>query len=110
MHATSHRSDFFVCRCGVNIEEPAVCCTGSLPSAVFRVGLPSFPIPTAMSDSKMLNTSSLEVMITSQNKRVFIHGLSDLTFQNMFDAWWPSTNVDSKRPIAWNDCSHAPSW
>jgi len=63
-----------------------------------------------MSDSQSLNTSMLEVMISSKNERVFIRDLTDLSLQIIFDAWWASMNVDSKRPIAWNNSRHAPSW
>jgi len=49
-------------------------------------------------------------MISSKNECVFICDLSDLTLQNIFDAWWASMNVGSKRPIAWNASRHAPSW
>jgi hypothetical protein len=63
-----------------------------------------------MSDSKSLNTSLLEVMISSKNERVFIRDLCDLTLQIIFDAWWASMNEGSKRPIAWNASRHAPSW
>jgi len=63
-----------------------------------------------MSDSQSLNTSLLEVMISSKNELVFIRDLSDLTFQIIFDARWASMNVGSKRPIAWKDSRHAPSW
>jgi len=63
-----------------------------------------------MSDSQSLNTSMLEVMISSKNERVFIRDLSDLTLKIVFDAWWDSMNVDLKRPIAWNNSRHAPSW
>ena len=63
-----------------------------------------------MSDTKSLNTSLLEVMISSKNECVFIRDLSDLTLQIIFDAWWASMNVGSKRPIAWNNSRHAPSW
>jgi len=110
MHAMSHRSDFFDCSCRVYISEPTVCCTVSLPLAVFRVGLPSSLIPTTMSDSQLLNTSLLEVMISSNNKPVFIRELSDLALQIILNAWWASMNVDSKWPIAWNDSRHAPWW
>jgi len=41
-----------------------------------------------MSDSQSLNTSLLEVMISSKNERVFSRGLSDLTLQIIFDALW----------------------
>jgi len=63
-----------------------------------------------MSDTQSLNTSLLEVMISSNNECVFIRDLSDLTLQIIFDAWWASLNVDSKRPIAWQNSRHAPSW
>jgi len=49
-------------------------------------------------------------MISSKDECVFIRDLSDLTLQFIFDAWWASMNVDSKRPIAWNKSRHAPSW
>jgi len=86
MHAMSHRSDCFTSSCGVKIQEPAVCFTVSLLSADFQGGLPRFLLPTAMSDSKSLNTSLLEVLISSKHKHVFIRDLSDLTFQIIFDA------------------------
>jgi len=63
-----------------------------------------------MLDSQSLNTSWLEVMISSKNERVFIRDLSDLTLQIIFDAWWASMNIGSKRPIAWNNSRHVPSW
>jgi len=49
-------------------------------------------------------------MISSSNECVFISDLSDLTLQIIFNAWWASINVNSKRPIAWNNSRHAPSW
>jgi hypothetical protein len=49
-------------------------------------------------------------MISSKNERVFIRDLSDLTLQIIFDAWWASINVGSKRPIAWKNSRHAPLW
>ena len=63
-----------------------------------------------MSDTQSLNTSSLEVIISSKNERVFIRDLSNLTLQIIFDAWWASMNEGSNRPIAWNNSRHAPSW
>jgi len=110
MHAMSYRSGFVTCSSRANISEPAACFAVSLPSAVFRVRLPSCLIPTAMSDIKSLNTSLLEVMISSKNERVFIHDWSDLTLQLISDAWWASMNVDSKRHIAWKNSRNAPSW
>jgi len=103
-------SDYFPCSCRVNIYKPVVCYTVSLFSAVFRVVLPSFLISTAMLDRESLNTSLLEVMISSENECVLILNLSDLTLQIIFDAWWASMNVGSKRPIAWNASRHAPLW
>jgi len=82
----------------------------TLLSVVFSVGFLSFIIVTSMSDSQSLNTSLLEVMISSRNEPVFIRALSDITFQIILDNWWASMNTGSKRPIAWNNSRHAPSW
>jgi hypothetical protein len=49
-------------------------------------------------------------MISSKNEHVFIRDLSDHTLQIIFDVWWASINFRSKRPIAWNNSTHAPSW
>jgi len=110
MHAMSYRSVFIACSSRVMIYKPAACIAVSLLSALIRVGLPSCPIPTAKSDSKSLNTSLVEVMISSKDERVFIRDLSDLTLQLMFDAWWASLNVDSVRSIVWGSFRHAPLW
>jgi len=107
MHAMSHRSDFFASSSRVDIEETAICCTMTLLSAVTQAVIRSFLIPAAMSDSQSLNTSMVEVMIPSRNKRVFIRDLSDLTFRIVFDVWWASMNIDLKRSIAWNNVRHA---
>jgi len=48
--------------------------------------------------------------MSSNNESVFIRDLSGPTLQIIFDAWWVSMNVDSKRPIPWNNSSHAPWW
>jgi len=79
-------------------------------SAVFRVVLPSYLISTALSDTKSLNTSLLEVIISSKNEHVFVRNWSDLTLQIILDSWWASMNVGSKESIAWNASRHAPSW
>jgi len=63
-----------------------------------------------MSDSQSLKTLLQEVMISSKNERVFIRNLNDVTLQLIFDAWWASMNVGSKRSIAWKNSRHAPSW
>ena len=102
-HAMSYRSDFFNCSSGVNIEEPAVSFAVSLLWVVVRVGLPRFLIPTAMTDSKSLNTSLLEVMISSKNDRLKIRDMSNHTVQIIFDAWWASVTDDSKQLIGWNN-------
>jgi len=77
---------------------------------VTQIELHRVQFPTAMSDTKSLNTLLLEGMISSKNECVFIGDLSDLTLHMIFDAWWASMNVDSRRPIAWNNSRHAPSW
>jgi len=63
-----------------------------------------------MSDLQSLNTSLLEVKISSKNERFFIRDLNDLTLQIIFDAWWASLNVGLKCSIAWKNSRHAPSW
>jgi hypothetical protein len=92
------------------MEDPAVRFTVSLLSAVSQVRSPSILILTAMSDSKSLNTSWLEVMSSSKNELVFIRDLSDLTLFIIFDAWWAAMNKGSKRLVAWTNSSHAPLW
>jgi hypothetical protein len=77
---------------------------------VFQLELHRFQISTTMLDSQSLNTSLLEVMISSKNECVFICILSDLTLQIIFDASWASMNVSSKRPMAGRFSRHAPSW
>jgi len=109
MHVVSYRSDLFTCSCRVNIQEPAVSFPVSLLSVVFRFGLPSCQIPTAMSDSESSNTSLLEVVVPSKDERFIICDLSNLTSQINFDAWRASMNGDSKRAIAWNNSENAPS-
>jgi hypothetical protein len=101
MHAMSHRSDFFLaCSSKVDIYEPAFHLTRTYLLTVTQIELRRVQFPTAMSDPKSLNTSLLEVMISSKNEHVFIRDLSDLTLQMIFGAWWASMNVGSKRPIA----------
>jgi len=63
-----------------------------------------------MSDTQSLNTSLLEVMISSKNECVSIRDLSDVTLQIIIDAWWASMNVGSKRPIDWKNSRRASSW
>jgi len=77
---------------------------------VFRVGSSSILIRTAILDSKALNTSFLEIMISSKIERVFNRDLSNLALQIIFDAWWASMNEVSKWPIAWNNSRHALWW
>ena len=67
-------------------------------------------ISTTMSDTTCLNTSLLEVIISSKNKRVLFRDLSSRTLAIVFDAWCASRNVGSTGPIAWNASRHAPSW
>jgi hypothetical protein len=63
-----------------------------------------------MSDTQSLNTSLLEVMISSKNEHVFIRDLSDIVLQIIFDSWWASMNVAGKRPISWKNFRNASSW
>jgi len=77
---------------------------------VTQVELPRVQYPTMIADTKSLNTSLPQVMISSKNQPVFIRDISDLTFRIMFDAWWAAMKVGSMRPIDWNNSRHAPSW
>jgi len=63
-----------------------------------------------MSDSESLNTSLVEVLISSKNQWVFIRDLSNHTLKIVLDARWASMNVGSKRPISSTSCRHAPLW
>jgi hypothetical protein len=63
-----------------------------------------------MSETQSLNTSLLEVMISSKNERDFIRDLSDLTLQIIFNAWWASMKVGSKRAVAGKNSKYVPSW
>ena len=85
-------------------------CTGSIPSAVIRVGFHSYRFPTGRSHSKSFNIALLKVMISSTNEHIFIHHLSDLTLQIMINSGWASLIGDLTRPIPWNSSRHAPSW
>jgi len=104
----SHWSDFFACSSRVTIWKPGFSITVTLLSAVSRVRLPSFLIPTIISDSQYLNNSLLEVVIVAINERVFILDLSNLTLQIIFNAWWAPRNVGSKQSVVWNDSRHSP--
>jgi len=63
-----------------------------------------------MLDTKSLNTSLLQVMISSKDERIFIRDLSNLTLQIMFDDWLASMNVGWKWSIGWHNSKHAPLW
>jgi len=101
---------FLACSSTVNIYEAASYLTKTYLLTVTQIELPRVQFPTTMSDSKSLNTSFLEVIISCKNESVFICDLSDLTLQIIWDAWWAATNVGSKRPVTWNTSGHAPSW
>jgi len=75
-----------------------------------HVEIPRYQIPPLVTDSKSVNTSLLEAMISSKNECVFICDLSDITFQTIFDAWWASENVGSMCPTDWYNSRHAPLW
>jgi len=101
---------FVSCSSKVNIYVPVYYLSTRYLLAVTHIELPSIQFPTAITDTKSLNTSLWEVMISSKNERVFIRNLSDLTNQIIFDAWWASLNIGSKRPITWNNSRDAPLW
>jgi hypothetical protein len=84
--------------------------TISYPFTVTETELCKVQFPTAMSDTKSLNTLLLQVMVPSNNECVLIRDLCNLTLQIVFNAWWASMDIGSKRPIAWINSTHAPSW
>jgi len=65
---------------------------------------------SAMSDSTLLNTWLLQVVISSDNEYGFIGYLSGLSLWIIFNTWWASINVGSKQLIASNPSGHATSW
>jgi hypothetical protein len=77
---------------------------------VTQIELCKVQFPILMSDTKSLNTSLLEVMISSKAENVYIHGVSDHFEQIIFDACCSSMHVFWKRPICWNNSRLAPSW
>jgi len=111
MHAMSHRSDCdLACSSEVNIWELAFYPTTTYPLTVTQIELPRIQFPTAMSDTKSLNTSLLEVLISSSSGCILIREFSNLNLHIIFDAWWALKNLGSKRPMAWNNSTHTPSW
>jgi len=111
MHAVSHRSDYFLaCSSKFNIEQPPFYLTITYHLTVIQIELPRIQFPTSMSDTKSLNTSLLEVIISSTNEQVFIGDVINDTLQIIFDVWWASMNVGSMQSIASNDSRHAPLW
>jgi len=111
MHAMAHRSDLFLaCSSKVNIYDPALYLTISNLLTVIQGELPKAQYPTAMSETKSINTSLLEIMISCKNECVFILDLCDFVLQIIFDAWLAWMNVRSKWPIAWDNSRYAPSW
>jgi hypothetical protein len=63
-----------------------------------------------MSHTKSLNTSLSGVLIAPNNEHVFICDFSTYDLHIMFDDWWASMDVSSKRAGALNNSRHLPSW
>jgi hypothetical protein len=111
MHAMSHRSDFYLTYSSKgNLSERAFYQTITKLLTVTQMELPRVQFPNAMSDTKSLNTSLLEVMISSKNEYVLIWDLSDFTLHITFDAWWDSMKVGLKRPVGWKHSRHTACW
>jgi hypothetical protein len=102
--AMAHRFKFcHVWNSEVNISEPACYFTITSIFTATQVKFPNFQFPTAISDSTSCSISSLQSIISSKNDPVFIHDLSDLTFQIICNTVRASMRVGSKRPIVWNN-------
>ena len=63
-----------------------------------------------MSNSKSLNTSLLEIMISSKFEHGCICDLKDVKCRIKFDAWWASVDVGFQCPIVCNSSRRAASW
>jgi hypothetical protein len=63
-----------------------------------------------MLDSKCLNISLLEVMISSNNEGVSYQDLYSLTVPITFDVWWVLTIVGSQLSIGWWSSNPALAW
>jgi hypothetical protein len=70
---------------------------------VTQVKLLKVQFPTAMTDTKSLNTSWLDVMISSKTQCVFIRDLSYITLQIIFDGLWAAMDLGSNRPFGWDN-------
>jgi hypothetical protein len=110
MQAMSSRSDFIAWSYRINIYNLAVCFIVRLLFTVSWVRWRSSWFPTAMSDSKFLNTSVLKVNISLNMENGFSPDLINLSFECIFNPWWASMNVVVQRPRASNNSRHAPSW
>ena len=84
----SHTSDFFLAYSSrVNIWDQALYLTISILLTVTQVELPTEQYPTMLSDRNSLDTSLLEVLISSKHECVFFRDLSDPALHIVFDAW-----------------------
>jgi len=63
-----------------------------------------------MLDSQSINSLLLELRVSSNNERVVISDLTDLTAQIIFDTLWTSMNLGSKHPFSWNLSICVPYW
>jgi len=59
---------------------------------------------------KILKYLIAQGMISSKNEGVCIRDFRDLTLKFIFDTWWASMNVGSKRSIAWNNYRQGSPW
>ena len=55
-----------------------------------------------MAAAKCIDTSSLEVMYSAKEERVFNRDLTDEILHMVFDKWWIAMNVETKNTIAWS--------
>jgi len=111
MHSVSPQSYYCLASSSiVNIEAPAFYWIIMSHLPVYQTEKHSRQLSAAKSDSQSINTSLLEVMISSKNEWVIIRDLTNLTLQIIFDTSWASMNVGLKHPIARKHSRHAPSW
>jgi hypothetical protein len=80
------------------------------PLTVSQRELHSLQLPSAVTDSRSMNTPLLKVILSSHTEWGFICGLTDLSWQIIFNTFWASITVGLKCPIAWQNSRHEHSW
>jgi len=112
IYAMYYWSDYFPCCCRVNISELTDCTAVSWSSFVSRVRIPNILIATLMWDTKSLNPSLFEVMVSSQiNVPCLTIGATILCKSSSMLGWlqWMNTRICFLLGIILDMCCHGDS-